>query len=33
MTFQASDKKGRYFLDLLDNDSCSIKPLYSKGGS
>ena len=32
MTFQASNKKGRHFLDLLDNDSCPIEPLYSKGG-
>ena len=32
MTFQASDDKGRYFLDLLDNDLNSIKLTYSKGG-
>ena len=33
MTFQASNEKGRHFLDLLDSDSCSIKSLYSKGSS
>ena len=33
MTFQASDDKRRYFLDLLDNDLNSIELTYSKGGS
>ena len=32
MTFQASDGKGRQFLDLLDNNSNDIKPSYIKGG-
>jgi len=32
MTFQVSDDKGRFFLDLLDNDLNSIEPTYSKGG-
>jgi len=32
MVFQASDAKGRFFLDLLDDDLKSIKPSYSKGG-
>jgi len=31
MTFQASDDKERYFLDLLNDDLNSIKPTYSKG--
>ena len=31
MTFQASDNKGRYFLDLLDNDLNLIELTYSKG--
>ena len=31
--FHASDKKERYFLDLLDNDSCLSEPSYSKEGS
>jgi len=31
--FQASDKKERHFLDLLDNDSCLSEPSYSKEGS
>ena len=33
MTFQASDGKGNYFLDLLDDDFNIIEPSYSKGGS
>ena len=33
MTFQASDYKGNYFLDLLDNDYLSIKPTYIKGNT
>ena len=33
ITFQASDDKERYFLDLLDNDLNSIELTYSKGGS
>jgi len=32
MTFQASDGKGRNFLDLLDNDFNPIEPHYAKGG-
>ena len=32
MTFQASDGKGRYFLDLLDDDFNIIEPHYTKGG-
>ena len=31
MTFQASDKKGHHFLDLLDNDNKSLEPTYFKG--
>ena len=31
MTFQASDDKGRHFLDLLDNNFNFIEPSYSKG--
>ena len=33
MMFQASDYKGRSFLDLLDDNLNIIKLLYSKGGS
>ena len=33
MVFQASDYKGRSFLNLLDNDLNIIEPLYSKGES
>jgi len=33
MTFQASDTKGRQFLELLNNNLNSIEPSYSKGGS
>jgi len=32
MTFQASDGKGKQFLDLLDDDFNIIKPAYTKGG-
>jgi len=32
MTFQASDSRGSSFLDLLDDDSCPVKPSFSKGG-
>ena len=32
ITFQASDRKGNHFLDLLDNDLYVIEPSYSKGG-
>ena len=32
MTFQASDSKGRNFLDLLGDDLNPIKPSSSKGG-
>jgi len=31
MTFQISNFKGKHFLDLLDNELCSIKPLVYKG--
>ena len=33
MTFQASDLKGKQFLDLLDGDDNIIEPSYIKGGS
>ena len=33
MTFQASDLKGKQFLDLLDDSNNIIKPSYIKGGS
>jgi len=33
MTFQASEGKGKHFLDLLDNDLNPIEPSYTKGGS
>ena len=32
MTFQASEGKGKNFLDLLDNDLNIVKPFYAKGG-
>ena len=32
MTFQASDRKGRDFLDLLDDNFNPIKLHYAKGG-
>ena len=32
MLFQASDSKGRNFLDLLDNDLNPIEPSSIKGG-
>ena len=32
MMFQASDGKGKQFLDLLDNDFNTIEPSYTKGG-
>ena len=32
MTFQASDQKGRNFLDLVDSDNKTLEPTYSKGG-
>ena len=32
MTFQASDRKARNFLDLLDDDFNHIEPYYTKGG-
>jgi len=32
MMFQASDGKGKQFLDLLDDDFNTIKPAYTKGG-
>ena len=30
MTFQASDLKGKQFLDLLNEDNNIIKPIYAK---
>ena len=33
MTFQASDLKGKHFLDLLDSDDNIIELSYIKGGS
>ena len=33
MIFQASDNKGRKFLELLDDNLNIIKPTYSKDGS
>jgi len=32
MTFQASDGKEKHFLDLLDDNFNTIKPVYIKGG-
>jgi len=32
MMFQASDRKGKHFLDLLDDDFNIIEPFYMKGG-
>ena len=32
MTFQASDGKGKHFLDLLDDNFNTIEPSYTKGG-
>ena len=32
MMFQASDGKGKQFLDLLDNDLNTIESSYTKGG-
>ena len=32
MTFQASDRKGKNFLELLDDDFNPIEPHYKKGG-
>ena len=32
MTFQASEGKGKQFLDLLDDDLNAIEPSYTKGG-
>ena len=33
MTFQASNLKGKQFLDLLNNDNNIIEPSYVKGSS
>ena len=33
MIFQASDLKGKQFLNLLDGDNNIIEPSYIKGGS
>ena len=32
MTFQASDRKGNHFLDLVDDNLNIIEPAYTKGG-
>ena len=32
MTFQASDRKGSQFMDLVDDDFNIIKLAYTKGG-
>jgi len=32
MTFQASDGKGKHFLDLLDDNFDTIEPAYTKEG-
>jgi len=32
MTFQASDQKGRNFLDLVDSNNKTLEPTYSKSG-
>jgi len=32
MMFQASDSKGKQFLNLLDDNSNDIEPSYIKGG-
>jgi len=32
MKFQASDGKGKHFLDLLDDNFNVIEPSYTKGG-
>ena len=32
MIFQASDGKGRHFLELVDNNLKDIGPSYTKGG-
>jgi len=32
MTFQALDRKGRQFLDLVDDNLNIIEPVYTKGG-
>jgi len=32
MTFQASDLKGKHFLDLVDGDNNPLEPSYIKGG-
>ena len=33
MTFQASDMKGKHFLDFVNNDDNTIELSYIKGGS
>ena len=33
MTFQASDGKGKHFLDLLDDNLNIIEPSYARGSS
>ena len=33
MIFQASDLKGRNFMDLVDSDNNVLEPTYSKGST
>jgi len=33
MIFQASEMKGKIFLDLVDSDNKTIEPIYIKEGS
>jgi len=33
MSFQASDRKGKNFLEITDNKGKTLKPSYKKGGS
>jgi len=33
MTFQALDKKGNHFLELLDDNDKPVKLMYSKDGT
>ena len=33
MTFQASELKEQYFLELFDEDNNPLEPIYTKGGS
>ena len=33
MTFQASEHKEKYFLDLNNNENLPAKPMYTKDGT